>query len=82
MEVYGVCHSGRDGTPDAGDWARSNWAEIIHALLRAGYDSDLNIEGWHDPVFRDHNQAPPADIKPHWRPGPSGPAKDSKKPAC
>jgi hypothetical protein len=23
----------------------------------------LNIEGWHDPVFRDHDQAPPADIK-------------------
>jgi hypothetical protein len=28
-------------------------------LIRAGYDSDLNIEGWHDPVFKDH----PADAK-------------------
>jgi sugar phosphate isomerase/epimerase len=34
-------------------FGQANWAEIIHALLRAGYDSDLNIEGWHDPVFRD-----------------------------
>jgi hypothetical protein len=29
----------------------------VHALVRAGYDSDLNIEGWHDPVFRDHEKA-------------------------
>ena len=37
--------------------------EIIHGLLRAGYDSDLNIEGWHDPVFRDAEGILPADIK-------------------
>lgn len=62
LETYGVCHHGvtEHRFPGLG---QSNWAEIIHALLRAGYDSDLNIEGWHDPVFRDHDQAPPADIK-------------------
>jgi hypothetical protein len=27
-------------------------------LLRAGYDSDLNIEGWHDPVFCNHSAGP------------------------
>jgi hypothetical protein len=32
-------------------------------LFRASYDSDLNIEGWHDPVYRDHDALPPADIK-------------------
>jgi sugar phosphate isomerase/epimerase len=53
LEVYGICHPGvaEHRFPGLG---QANWAEIIHALLRAGYDSDLNIEGWHDPVFRDH----------------------------
>lgn len=62
LEVYGLCHPGvaEHRFPGLG---QGNWAEIIHALLRAGYDSDLNIEGWHDPVFRDHDAAPPADIK-------------------
>ena len=23
---------------------------------RTGYDSDLNVEGWHDPVYRDHTR--------------------------
>lgn len=53
LEVYGICHPGvaEHRFPGLG---QANWPEIIHALLRAGYDSDLNIEGWHDPVFRDH----------------------------
>ena len=61
LETYGICHPGvaEHRFPGLG---QSNWAEIIHALLRAGYDSDLNIEGWHDPVFRDHETAPPIDI--------------------
>ena len=53
LEEYGICHPGvaEHRFPGLG---QANWAEIIHALLRAGYDSDLNIEGRHDPVFRDH----------------------------
>jgi sugar phosphate isomerase/epimerase len=31
-----------------------DWGQIVHELLRAGYDSDINVEGWHDPVFRNH----------------------------
>jgi sugar phosphate isomerase/epimerase len=52
LEEYGICHPGvaEHRFPGLG---QSNWAEIIHALLRAGYDSDLNIEGRHDPVYRD-----------------------------
>jgi sugar phosphate isomerase/epimerase len=59
---YGICHHGvaEHRAPGFGE---ANWAEIIHSLLRAGYDSDLNIEGWHDPVLRDHDAAPPADVK-------------------
>ncbi|HEY3861231.1 MAG TPA: sugar phosphate isomerase/epimerase [Verrucomicrobiae bacterium] len=57
LEAYGVCHPGvaEHRFPGLG---QANWAEIIHALLRAGYDSDLNIEGWHDPVFRNHPGGP------------------------
>ena len=62
LELYGICHDGvaEHRMPGLG---QANWAEIIHALLRAGYDSDLNIEGWHDSVYRDHPEASPADVK-------------------
>jgi sugar phosphate isomerase/epimerase len=61
LEEYGICHPGvaEHRMPGLG---QANWAEIIHALLRAGYDSDLNIEGWHDPVFRDAD--PPQSAGP------------------
>lgn len=55
LATYGICHPGvaEHRFPGLGD---ANWAEIVHALLRAGYDSDLNIEGWHDPVYRNHDR--------------------------
>jgi sugar phosphate isomerase/epimerase len=37
---------------------QADWAQIVHELLRARYDSDLNIEGWHDPVYRNHPGGP------------------------
>lgn len=37
-------------TPGFGD---SNWTEIISELRRHGYTGCLDIEGWHDPVYRD-----------------------------
>jgi sugar phosphate isomerase/epimerase len=54
LETYGICHPGvaEHRFPGLG---QSNWAEIVHALVRAGYDSDLNIEGYHDPVYRNHD---------------------------
>jgi hypothetical protein len=36
---------------------QSNWAKIVHALLRAKYNSDLNVESRHNPVYRDHDTA-------------------------
>ncbi|NUN93524.1 MAG: sugar phosphate isomerase/epimerase [Verrucomicrobiae bacterium] len=62
LAEFGICHSGviEHRMPGFGE---ENWSEIVHALFRAGYDSDLNIEGWHDPVFRDHADEPPADVK-------------------
>lgn len=53
LEIYGICHPGVAEHRFPG-FGQANWSEIIHALVRAGYDSDLNIEGWHDPVFRNH----------------------------
>jgi len=61
LEVYGICHHGVAEHRSPG-FGQANWPEIIHALLRAGYDSDLNIEGRHDPVLRDHDATPPPDI--------------------
>jgi sugar phosphate isomerase/epimerase len=34
--------------PGFGD---TDWAQVVKELLRAGYRSDLNIEGWHDAVY-------------------------------
>jgi len=58
LKTYGICHPGvaEHRFPGLG---QSNWAEIVHALLRAGYDSDLNVEGWHDPVFHDRSKPLP-----------------------
>jgi sugar phosphate isomerase/epimerase len=64
LEQYGICHPGVAEHRFVG-LGQSNWAEIVHALLRAGYDSDLNIEGRHDPVYRDHAAEQPWDVKVH-----------------
>ncbi len=37
-------------TPGFGD---SNWTDIISELRRAGWTGSIDIEGWHDPVYRD-----------------------------
>jgi sugar phosphate isomerase/epimerase len=37
-------------TPGFGD---SDWTRIISELRLAGYEGSIDIEGWHDPVYRD-----------------------------
>jgi len=37
-------------TPGFGD---SNWTDIISELRRADFKGSIDIEGWHDPVYRD-----------------------------
>lgn len=37
-------------TPGFGD---SNWTDIISELRLAGWRGSIDIEGWHDPVYRD-----------------------------
>jgi sugar phosphate isomerase/epimerase len=37
-------------TPGFGD---TNWTDIISILRQAGYKGTIDIEGWHDPVYRD-----------------------------
>jgi sugar phosphate isomerase/epimerase len=53
IEAWGLCHPGVAEHRWPG-FGQSDWAQIVHELLRAGYDSDLNLEGRHDPVLRDH----------------------------
>lgn len=36
-------------TPGFGD---SNWTDIISELRQAGFKGSIDIEGWHDPVYR------------------------------
>lgn len=36
----------------------TDWAQAIKELRRVGYAGDLNIEGWHDAVYRDHPEGP------------------------
>lgn len=37
-------------TPGFGD---SNWTDIISELRRGGFSGSIDIEGWHDPVYRE-----------------------------
>ncbi|WNS45467.1 sugar phosphate isomerase/epimerase [Paenibacillus sp. MMS20-IR301] len=37
-------------TPGFGD---TNWTDVISILRQAGYKGTIDIEGWHDPVYRD-----------------------------
>ena len=57
VQRYGLYHerSNEHCFPGLGD---SDWGAIIKELLRAGYRGYLNIEGWHDAVFRDHPDGP------------------------
>ena len=45
--------------PGFGD---EDWGQIIKELRRVGYNYDLNIEGWHDQVFRNNRGAKFDDI--------------------
>ncbi len=37
-------------TPGFGD---SNWTDIVSELRRGGFRGSIDIEGWHDPVYKD-----------------------------
>jgi len=37
-------------TPGFGD---TNWSDVITILRQAGYQGTIDIEGWHDPVYKD-----------------------------
>jgi len=37
-------------TPGFGD---TNWTDVISVLRLSGYKGSIDIEGWHDPVYRD-----------------------------
>ena len=55
LERYGLLHPGAIEHCFVG-LGECNWGHIVKELVRAGYRGDLNIEGWHDAVFRDHDE--------------------------
>jgi len=53
LDRFGMFHSNaiEHCFPGLGD---TDWAFVVKELRRVGYHGDLNIEGWHDAVFRNH----------------------------
>ena len=52
LSQYGIWHPGVIEHCFAG-FGDTDWNLCIKELLRQGYQGDLNIEGWHDSVYRD-----------------------------
>lgn len=53
VREYGIRGPNRcvwDRTPGFGD---TNWSDIITILMQANYQGTIDIEGWHDPVYKD-----------------------------
>lgn len=61
LATYGVYHPGvvEHCMPGLGD---TKWGLVIKELLRQGYAGDMNIEGWHDAVYRDAAGDVPSDV--------------------
>jgi sugar phosphate isomerase/epimerase len=47
--VYGKEQFAYHRTPGFGD---TNWADLITELRRGGFKGSIDIEGWHDPIYR------------------------------
>lgn len=47
--IGGAKRFARHRTPGFGD---SNWTEIVSVLRGGGFEGSIDIEGWHDPVYR------------------------------
>jgi sugar phosphate isomerase/epimerase len=48
--VYGNKQFAFHRTPGFGD---TNWTDVITELRRGGFKGSIDIEGWHDPIYRD-----------------------------
>ncbi len=57
---FGICHPGVTEHRMVG-FGQADWPQIVHELVRAGYDSDLSVEGCQDPIFQDHPADRPED---------------------
>jgi len=76
VEQLGVYHPAacEHCMPGFGD---EDWGQIIKELRRTGYHGDLNIEGWHDAVWRDQDHTPPSDVAHQARPSVSPNLEDA-----
>jgi sugar phosphate isomerase/epimerase len=48
--IHGPTYFAWHRTPGFGD---TNWTDVISELRRHGYKGSIDIEGWHDPVYKD-----------------------------
>lgn len=48
--VFGKDQFAFHRTPGFGD---TNWTDVITELRRGGFKGSIDIEGWHDPIYRD-----------------------------
>lgn len=48
--IHGPGYFAWHRTPGFGD---TNWTDVISELRRHGYRGSIDIEGWHDPVYKD-----------------------------
>lgn len=56
LAQYGIWHPGTAEHCMVG-FGDTDWGQCIKELVRHGYTGDLNIEGWHDGVYRDSDEA-------------------------
>lgn len=50
---YGISSAGHFAFHRHPGFGDSNWTDIISELRRFGYQGTIDIEGWHDPVYKD-----------------------------
>lgn len=48
--VFGAVDFAKQRTPGFGD---TNWRDVFSILRENGYESDICVEGYHDPIYRD-----------------------------
>lgn len=53
LQRHGICGPERFAWHRLPGLGQSHWAQIISTLLAAGYRGSIDIEGGHDPVYRD-----------------------------
>ena len=52
LAKFGICGESFPGTHRNPGFGQCNWTDIISILRAGGFDGNIDIEGWHDAVYR------------------------------